>query len=79
MWLKSATENEYLDVIAHCTDAGEVVVYPSHLAVMDCDDKKLRKQRKVRFSIISGCECCGTLSVLLYDGADYDADGFSKC
>lgn len=40
-------ENEYLDVIAHSTDAGEVVVYASHLAVFDCDEKKLRKQRIV--------------------------------
>lgn len=41
----SSAENEYLDVIAHCTSAGEIVIYASHLAVFDCDEKKLRKQR----------------------------------
>lgn len=44
---QSATENEYLDVIAHSTSAGEVILYPSHFAVIDCDDKKLRKERRV--------------------------------
>jgi hypothetical protein len=37
-----------MDIIAHSTEAGEVVVYASHLAVIDCDEKKLKKQRKVR-------------------------------
>jgi len=38
-----------MDIIAHCTDAGEIVIYASHLAVIDCDEKKLKKQRKVRY------------------------------
>ena len=46
---KCAAENEYMDIIAHSTDAGEVVIYASHLAVIECDEKKLKKQRKVRY------------------------------
>ena len=42
-----AAENEFLDVIAHATAAGEILIYSSHFAVMDCDDKKLRKSRHV--------------------------------
>jgi len=34
-------------VIAHATAAGEILIYSSHFAVMDCDDKKLRKSRHV--------------------------------
>lgn len=51
-------ENEFLDVVAHCTDAGEVVIYPSHFAVIESDEKKLRKQRKVHFkqSIVNELE-----------------------
>lgn len=34
-------------MIAHSTDAGEVVAYSSHFAVLDADDKKQRRQRVV--------------------------------
>lgn len=60
----SSAENEYLDVIAHSTNAGEVVVYASHLAVFDCDEKKLRKQRLLilRTDLI---DCTATKNVFL--------------
>jgi len=45
----SATENEYLDVIAHATAAGEVVIYHSHMAINEPDDKKLRRTRCMVF------------------------------
>jgi len=44
-----AAENEFLDLLVHSTAAGEIVIYSSHFAIMDCDDKKLRRSRQVIF------------------------------
>ena len=42
-----STENEYLDLVAHCTSAGEIVVYSPHMALMEPNDRILRRSRYV--------------------------------
>jgi len=63
-----------LDLIAHCTDAGEIVIYESHLAVMNCEKRKLRKLRQVNspFRILNNSKKLREIFLFI----DYYAHGF---